>query len=280
MKSDYWCCIVTRDGAGTIGTTLDSVIRQTVAPKFVIVVNDGSSDDTVEIVEKSKATFPEIYITNTNSKTRDIRRVPKLLNTGLDFSEELPRTGYMMVSGDDNKLAPNYAEKIMQYMDQDEKLAVASGDWIASRGRSGQVPHGGGRFVKMSFMEKVGGRYPVAYGWETWILYKALELGYRVKIFPDVRYVHLRPFHPRNLFGWGRAMYSLGFPGYFVLGRFLINFLLSRRGTQSMQASVTMVVGYISAKINPDTVKGMLIEDEGLKAFVRRFTAARLTRLL
>ena len=47
-----------------------------------------------------------------------------------------------------------------------------------------------------------------------------------------------------------------------------------------MKASVTMIVGYLSAKLNPDAVKGMLIEDEGLKTFVRRFSATRLTRLL
>ncbi len=132
----------------------------------------------------------------------------------------------------------------------------------------------------MDFMERIGGRYPIAYGWETWLLYKALELGYTVKNYDDLRYKHLRPYSPGNLFGWGRAMYSLGFPSYFVLGRFLLNFLWSRRGTQSAKSSVTMAAGYLSAKLNPDGVRGMLIEDEELKTFVRRFSATRLTRVL
>ncbi|MGA2873950.1 MAG: glycosyltransferase family A protein [Nitrososphaerales archaeon] len=280
MDSDYWCCIVTRDGADTISATIDSMIKQTAPPKFVVVVNDGSADNTEEIVKQKSEIFQSIYVVRTNSKARDIRRVPKLLNFGLDYAKKLPKTSYMMVSGDDNELALNYSEKIMERMDGDQKLVVASGDWLSSRGRSNQMPHGGGRFVKTSFMEQIGGKYPVAYGWETWLLYKAMEMGYKVKLYADLRYVHLRPFHPGNLFGWGRAMYSLGFPTYFVFMRFLVNFLWSRRGTQSMKASVTMIVGYLSAKLNPDAVKGMLIEDEGLKTFVRRFSATRLTRLL
>jgi len=280
MNSDYWCCVVTRDGADSIGTTIDSIINQTAQPKFVVVVNDGSSDNTEEIVKDKSKIFQSIYVVNTNSKTRDIRRVPKLLNIGIEYSKTFPKAQYMMISGDDNELAPDYAAKIMERMDGDNKIVVASGDWLHSGGRNNQMPHGGGRFVKTFFMEQIGGKYPVAYGWETWLLYKAMEAGYKVKLYPDLRYVHLRPFRPGNLFGWGRAMYSLGFPTYFVFMRFLINFLWSSRGTQSMKASVTMIVGYLSAKLNPYALKGMLIEDERLKTFVRRFSATRLIRLL
>ncbi len=283
MISDYWCCIVTRDGAETIGATIDSIISQTASPRYIVVVNDGSTDNTEKILVAKSSVFPGIHTVNTGSRTRDIRRVPRLLNLGLDFSKnrELPRTRYMMVSGDDNKLSVNYSEKMMERMDEDPKLVVASGDWLSSRGRRGdQMPHGGGRFVKTSYIERIGGRYPVAYGWETWLLYKAMQLGYRVKLFPDLRYEHLRPFRPKNLLGWGRAMYSLGFPTYFVLLRFLINFFYSGRGTQTREAAVTMLAGFMSAKINPEALSDMLIEDKGLKTFVRYFCTSRLTRLI
>jgi glycosyltransferase involved in cell wall biosynthesis len=279
MDSDYWCCIVTRDGANTIGTTLDSITGQTAPPKFVVVVNDGSSDNTEEMVKQKSRFFQSINIVNTSSKTRDIRRVPRLLNLGIDCSNKFPKTKYMMVSGDDNALDKDYAKKMMERMDENE-VTVASGDWLSSMGRGNQMPHGGGRFVRTDFMEQIGGMYPVAYGWETWLLYKAMQLNYKVKLYHDLRYKHLRPYRPGNLFNWGRAMYSLGFPAYFVTMRFLINLLWSSRGTQSMKASATMLVGYLQAKINPEALKGMLIEDEGLKTFVRRYSAKRLTRLL
>ncbi|HXQ91884.1 MAG TPA: glycosyltransferase family A protein [Nitrososphaerales archaeon] len=283
MISDYWCCIVTRDGAETIETTIDSIISQTATPRYMVVINDGSTDGTEKILVAKSKVFPNIHTLNTGSKTRDIRRVPRLLNLGLDFSKnnEMPKTRYMMVSGDDNRLSVNYSEKMMDRMDEDPKLVVASGDWLSSSGRKGaQMPHGGGRFVKMSYLSRIGGRYPVAYGWETWLLYKAMQLGFSIRLFPDLRYEHLRPFHPKNLLGWGRAMYSLGFPTYFVLLRFLINFLYSARGTRSRQAAITMLAGFISAKLNPEALTGMLIEDKGLKTFVRYFCTSRLTKLI
>ncbi len=283
MSKDYWCVIVTRDGAETIGMTMDSILAQTVPPKFIAVVNDGSTDDTEKIV-LSKS-FTGFHVLNTGSKARDIRKVPKLLNLALDFwqreQNHLPRTDYMIVSGDDNELSHGYAEEILRRMEEDPKLVVASGEWLSSRGRGGdQMPHGGGRFVRMSYMQEIGGHYPVAYGWETWLLYKALESGYRVKLFPEVRYEHLRPFRPTNLFGWGRAMYSLGFPSYYVFLRFLINLFNSARGTQSMSAAVTMLVGFLSAELNPSALDGMTIEDQGLKTFVRYFCTSRLTKLI
>jgi glycosyltransferase involved in cell wall biosynthesis len=283
VSQDYWCVIITRDGAETIGTTLDSIIHQSVPPKFIVVVNDGSTDDTVTIAQSKS--FPGIHILNTGSKVRDIRKVPRLLNLALNFTRNekngLPKTDYMMVSGDDNELSLNYAEKLLGRMENDPKLVVTSGEWLTSRVRRGdQMPHGGGRFIKTSYMKEIGGQYPVVYGWETWLLYKALELGYKVKLYPDVRYEHLRPFRPTNLFGWGRAMYSLGFPLYFVLLRFMINLFNSARGTQSRKAAVTMLVGFLSAELNPSALKGMILEDQGLKTFVRYFCTSRLTRLI
>lgn len=262
-----------------IAATIDSISAQSAQPEFIIVVNDGSSDNTEQIVLERANNFKPIYVLNTNSKTRDIRRVPRLLDLGMEFSQKLPKTRYMMVSGDDNALEKDYARKIMDRMERDG-IDVASGDWISSGGRSNQMPHGGGRFVSTDLMIEIGGKYPVAYGWETWLLYKALQLNRKVRLYKDVRYKHLRPFRPSNLFNWGRAMYSLGFPTYYVCMRFAINLLWSSRGTQSIKASLTMIVGYFQAAINPGALQGLLIEDEGLKTFVRRFSTARLTKLL
>jgi glycosyltransferase involved in cell wall biosynthesis len=281
VDTEYWCCLNTRDGASTIGETLDSIIQQSPPPSFIVVVDDGSTDGTESLLKEKSKSFAQLYSVKTSSTTRDIRRVPALLNLALSRAREIGARSsmpkYMMLSGDDNRLAPNYVSSIIARMDADPSLVVASGSWLSAAGRT--MPHGGGRFVRMDFMESIGGRYPVAYGWETWILYKAMERGLKVKNFPDVRFKHLRPYTSRNLLGWGRGMYSLGFPSVFVLFRFGINLLWKGRGTQSMKSSIMMIAGYLSAKLNPDALRPNLIADEGLKSFVRRYSIQRFTRL-
>ncbi|HKT22466.1 MAG TPA: hypothetical protein VJR06_07665, partial [Nitrososphaerales archaeon] len=151
--------------------------------------------------------------------------------------------------------------------------------WLGTAGRANTMPHGAGRMVRADFMEGIGGLYPVAYGWEPWVLYKAVQKGMKVKLFGDLSYEHLRPYNPRNLLGWGRAMYSLGFPTVFVLLRFALNFVWTGRGTQSRKSAVKMVAGYLSAKFDPGSLRPNLIEDDGLKRFIKRLSTARLTRL-
>lgn len=283
-ESDYWVCAVTKDGAATLREALDSIFTQDFPPAFVVVVDDGSTDGTQELLRELSSKHSNLFAVRNNSTRRDIRRVPALLNLGISFAEGLsgklgsPR--YMMVSGDDNRLTKSYASSIIRRMDDSPKVAVASGAWIASSGRSNQMPHGAGRVVRMDFMRRVGGRYPVAYGWEAWLLYKALQAGLTVKNYRDVRYDHLRPYNPGNLAGWGRAMYSLGFPSYFVFLRVGINLVWSRRGTQSVKGGITMAAGYLSSKTNPSRIRRLLIDDEGVKAFVRRYAARRLARPL
>ena len=280
--TNYWCCLVCRDGEETIRETLDSIVRQTLPPSFIVVVDDGSTDHTQDIIAEVSREFPNLFVVKTHSKTRDIRRVPVLLNLGIRTARDLRRAGlptYMMVSGDDNWLVPDYASSIIERMELMPGLAVASGSWLKGASRANQMPHGGGRFVRTSFMDGIGGQYPVAYGWETWILYKAMQKGLKVKNFGDLRYKHLRPYNPKNLAGWGRAMFSLGFPTIFVVLRFGVNFLWTGRGTQSKKASITMLAGYLSAKVNPSPLRANLISDDGLKAFVRRYSVARLTRV-
>jgi len=262
---------------------MDSIISQTKLPKFIVIVDDGSTDNTAQIIKEKKTIFQNVHVVNSGSKVRDIRKVPRLLNRGIEFSKgaNLEGVKYMMVSGDDNELTVNYARDIIDRMENDPKVVVASGGWIHSIARTGDnMPHGAGRFINLSFFEYVGGKFPVAYGWEPWILYKALEFGFKVKLYGDLRYNHLRPYNPKNLFGWGRAMYSLGFPTYFVFLRFLANFLMASRGTQTRKAAITMLVGYLSAKLAPQQLGQLIIKDKRLKTFVNRYTGSRIIRLL
>ena len=278
--STYWCCLYTRDGAETLKETLLSITGQSIQPSFIVVVDDNSVDETPEILQGVCKTFNAMYIVKTNSKTRDLRRAPWLLNLGLDFAKKLPRTKYMMISGDDCVYPNDYALKLIEQMNSDDKLAVASGDWgLSSTLTSEKMPTGAGRFVRTSYMESIGSFYPVAYGWEAWLLLKALERGWTIRNFEDIRYSHRRPYRPGNVYGWGRGMYSLGYPHYFVLIRFLRNLITSRKtGSMTRKISVAMLSGYASSLLTQN--KYLMLQDAALKKFVNRRCASRTVHFL
>ncbi len=276
--SSYWCCIYTRDGADTLLETLRSLISQTITPAYIVVVDDNSTDATPDILRSVSNIFPALHIVNTNSKTRDIRRAPWLLNLALEAAAKLPETTYMMISGDDCIYPPDYAATIMRRMDAEENLAVASGDWgMPTTLVFEKLPKGAGRLIRTSFMTRLGGRYPVAYGWEAWLLLKALQLGWQVRNYEDIRYQHLRPYRPRNVYSWGKGMYSLGYPSYFVLLRFSRNLLLPKKELMmNRQVAVSMLSGYVAAMLNRSGE--MMIQDRGLHRYVKRRCASRVIR--
>lgn len=61
--------------------------------------------------------------------------------------------------------------------------------------------------ISMPFLKKLGMRFPIFYGYETWILYKALQMGCRINKFSEVLITHARPLGKVHGFSeWGVAM--------------------------------------------------------------------------
>lgn len=68
----------------TVGPTIESVLRQSVAPKRILVVNDGSTDDTAEVLETFCARGVEILHLEKNvGKVRALDAALKTIDTDL-----------------------------------------------------------------------------------------------------------------------------------------------------------------------------------------------------
>jgi hypothetical protein len=181
----------------------------------------------------------------------------------------------MMISGDDCIYPDHYAEALLTHMRADRRLAVASGDWGATPRLGRRQPQGSGRFVRMTFMLQLGGRYPVGPGWEAWLLWKALQYGWRSANFRELRYLHLRPYRGSNVRVWGEGAYLLGYPLYAIVLRVIFGLLDRRREGLSGPAMIALLAGYLAAWVNPAR-QPRSAGDARLRHFVRWWLARRV----
>ena len=275
----YWTIVVTRNGEHTIRSTMESVLKQTLRPGLVYVVDDGSTDKTPGILKDFLARFKgEVAVTRLPDNGYDIRRVVVNINIGLRNAKRLGvQARYVMVSGDDCVYPPNYAEYIVEKMDADRRIVVTSGD-IVGCSHPDVTPRGSGRFIRSSFLRKLGGYFPVLYGYETWILKKALQQGYRVRNFSEIRFEHSRGLGVGHGFrDWGPAMRCLGYHPLELLHRCLRYVLLDRRVPVGY---LTVLWDFMMSPFSRRNDPYFRYYDPGLRRFTRRRQMIRNCRRL
>jgi len=245
----YWVAIVARNAERHIVDTLESLVAQTMRPKRLVIIDDGSQDGTGKILSDYGQRSPDLVtVVTLPDKGYDIRRVP--LNINLAWNTAVAsgmNDEYFMISGDDCSYSKEYARDLICRIDKEKDLAVASGQPSMSLNLAREhSPSGSGRIVRCSFWREIGEQYPVKAGWETWLLYEAVRRGHRVRLYSDVVFEHVRPRGAKHQFAyWGAAMHSLGYHPAYALGRIVKN-VLAR--SVPLKGSLNMFRGYLQAK--------------------------------
>lgn len=251
-----------RNEADNIERTLSSLKAQTL-PLDIILVNDGSIDNTADIARKVGCSV----IVNLPYHEESYIARPELAgvwNAGFERALEF-HPEYVLIVGADNVLPETYVERIVERMELNPRIVVASGR-IEGELFKKEVPRGGGRVIRVSFWEPYGLKYPEVWGWESWILYKALERGMINIAYHDI------VFHGRRVtstsvfksFGRGKNMRALGYHWAYVLGEAFVTFKKSPR------AGLATLRGWLS--------KGVVELD--VAAFVRETQKRRLRQKL
>jgi len=224
----YYAIVTCRNSENEIESAVNSLLRQTIKPRYIIVVDDGSTDNTHNILEGLKLKNDNIHVITNPDLGYDIGRVVKNWNNAINLARDLNLdvTEYHMISTDDTHYEEFYAEKLMRNMDSDNRIAVSSGNYDNN---SYTTPHGAGRFVRNSFFNNVLGRYPEKMGYESVILQMSLYLGFKNVVNNDARFSHTRQLGANHHFyEFGASMRTLGYHPLFVLGRFIQCFLTGR----------------------------------------------------
>jgi glycosyltransferase involved in cell wall biosynthesis len=270
----YFAIVTCRNSVDDIYAALMSLRNQTLTPRYVIVVDDGSTDNTSEILAKMRQGWPSLYVITHDDVGYDISRVVKNWNEAIAYSREknLEHTTYHMIATDDTIYPPEYARSLVDFMDSNLEIAVSSGNYTNYRP---EKPHGAGRFVRNSFFEQThwDELYPELMGYESAILYEAERLGYRYAIENNTRFHHSRPLGKHHKFyEFGASMKTLGYHPLFALGRFT-KYLATGDVTGRIGA-IYMLYYYLSYK--PKMVGYDRLYDEELRGFVRKTQRERM----
>lgn len=224
----YFAIVTCRNSESELENAIISLLKQTTKPRYIIVIDDGSTDNTPNILNRLKSKNDNIYVITNPDLGYDIGRVVRNWNSAINLARdfELEKTDYHMISTDDTQYEEFYAEKIMRKMDEDKIIAISSGNYDNN---SYATPHGAGRFVRNSFFNSVLGQYPEKMGYESVILQMSLYHGFKNLVNNDARFSHTRQLGSNHHFyEFGASMRTLGYHPLFVLGRFMQCFMTGK----------------------------------------------------
>ncbi|MGI8832516.1 MAG: glycosyltransferase [Nitrososphaeraceae archaeon] len=272
--SDYFVILTCRNSQYSIRSAISAILNQTVAPEYIIVINDGSNDKTAEILQEIQSTCHYLHIITHPDRGYDITRVVKNWNEAISFSKKsgLKSTKYHLIATDDTEYSPDYVKKLLSSMDSNENIAIASGTYTQY---IPVMPHGAGRMVRNSFLEDSTwkGYYPEKMGYESAVLYEAARSGYEYLILSESRFKHNKPLgQSHKFYEFGASMQTLGYHPLFVLSRFL-KYLLTGEVTGRVGA-LYMLYYYLSYKPKAEGYDSLY--DERIRLYVRNTQIKRL----
>jgi len=249
-----------------IGETLTALSNQDIDDNYIIVVNDGSEDKTKEVVNS----FPNIELINIENRGFDAHGTPilaRVINKGLEKLLTEISHDYIMILGSDHILPSNYIRKIVDHMDHNRNVAICSGQ---IKDEKSKVPRGSGRIVRSNFWKAIGLQYPLKFGFETYLLIKAQQLGYSIDVLNDLISVTNRPtrksYKKEAYISYGKSLRALGYVHLYSLGRIGLISLKNPKG------AIYMLQGYTSS--------GIEFYEEDFRSFLRSIQYRRLKQYI
>lgn len=263
--------------------TLKSVVAQIYPPKKWVVISDGSTDGTDELIQKYAAEYDFItYLHTEPSIDRNFASKVYALRIAL---KEFAGMEYDII-GDldaDTTFEPDYFVEVLKRFEADEKLGVAGGLMYEEHGGK-IIPHehaldfnvaGASQNFRRICFEQIGGYRPLLRGGEDAMADLMVRMrGWKVQSFPELKVMHHRHAGTekghvlKSLFGLGRLDYSFGYHPLFELAK------CATRLTERpyVTGSIARFLGYFSSLIRLE--KPAVTPEE--KAFLRKEQMDRL----
>jgi glycosyltransferase involved in cell wall biosynthesis len=274
-----------RDEALYVEQTIASVARQTLLPREWVIVDDGSTDGTAEILDRYRASFEWIKVIH--RKNRGHRASGGgVVEAFYDGYSELNEKhwDYIVKLDGDLSFEPDYFEKCLKYFTAEHKLGIAGGtvcvvqNGLIKIDSEGDPPfhvRGATKIYRRSCWEQIAPLVK-APGWDTIDEFKANMNGWTTKTFSEILIIQHKPTGGadgawKNWFKNGLANYIAGYHPVFMIAKCFKRAL--RR--PMLIASAALFAGFISGylrnimRLNDHTVISYLRKQQIKRIFLQ-----------
>jgi len=223
-----------RNEAQYIEQTIQAMVSQTVTPCEWVIVNDGSTDETVEIVTRYTRLYPWLRLVHRDEREDkgDRQRGRGVVDTFyFGFNRITAQDyGFIVKLDGDVSFPPNYFEFLLQKFAGNPELGIAGGglyeridgeNWTLCSSKD----HVGGpaKMYRRSCFEAMGGLVP-ALGWDGLDEWQALSLGWKVESFEALKILHYRVMGMatgalKSKIEMGYGAYIMGYHSLYLIAR-------------------------------------------------------------
>jgi len=212
--------------AAFIEKTLSSIVPQTLLPERWVIIDDGSTDRTAEIVQDYAKRFSCIELLQRPLRVdRSFAGKVYAFNAGLERVQPLE---FDIIGNLDADVSfdPDYLKFLIRKFYDDPQLGVAGtpftedGGYDSARDSFEGENHvaGGCQLFRRKCFEEIGGYIPNPAGGIDWIAVTTARMkGWKTRSFPEKRFHHYRSLGTAGRSSWA-ASFSYGEKDYYLGG--------------------------------------------------------------
>tara|TARA_B110001454_G_C12697620_1_gene425160 strand:- start:913 stop:1761 length:849 start_codon:yes stop_codon:yes gene_type:complete len=218
----YYIVIPAHNEANFIDLTLDSIVKQTILPKQVVVVNDNSTDNTADIIKEYSKKYSFIQLVNNQS---DINHLPgsKVINAFYKGFNLLDSEYEFIVKLDADIILPtNYFEIVSRHFNNNSKTGMCGGfayikkgnNWVLENLTNKDHIRGAFKAYRKECFLDIGKLKP-SMGWDTVDELLAQYHNWNIKTDEALKVKHLKPtgktYNKTARYKQGEAFYKLDY---------------------------------------------------------------------
>lgn len=199
-SKNYSYVVITpvRNEAKYLRFTIDSMVRQTVLPKEWIIVDDGSTDETPQIIDEAARRYP--WIKAVHRADRGFRKSGGgVIEAFYEGYAALSSSDWEFIVKLDGDLSfqPTHFDSLLKEFLKNPKLGIASGTYLERNSNGSwnvvEMPYyhaaGACKVLRYNCFEEIKG-FIIQPGWDTIDEIRAMARGWITGHFPDIQMMH------------------------------------------------------------------------------------------